>query len=306
MTGPFAQCAAKLLDKGYSPVPILPGQKRPLPQCHFYGHWNELREKALTFKQVQSLIRWRPDLGVGVAGGYNCLTPLDIDTDDPEIKRAISYALPPKSVAKQGKKGGTLFYWNADGLIEGMKFKARKGKGWDFFAEVLVTGQTVIPPTIHPETLRPYKWCNAATLLNTKVDNLPQILSSDIEALQCSLSPWLPKPEEHALSRVYSSTSLDDKLYFYARTALRNETERLSILSEGRNWGLFKAACKLGRFIHHGALSEGEVADALMQATDRNGYSQVRHGGSKQAWKTLRSGLKKTQGDALPDLSNAA
>lgn len=305
MTGAFAQYARVLLDRGFSPIPIVPNSKRPLGQCAFYDHWNELRKEALIPRQIDSLIRTNPNLGLGVAGGYNCLVPIDFDTDNPAIKRAAFHALPKVKVAKQGKKGGTAFYWDSSGMIEGAKFKARKGDGWDMLIEVLATGQTLLPPTHHPETLLPYKWLTSSTLFNTKVDELPEITQQHIDDLRSALSPWLPKPVE--MTREYGiSAAHNDCMKRYAKVALKQEASRLSALSQGRNWGLFAAACRLGRFINHRVLTEEEVKRELMQASAANGYCSAKHGGRSQAWKTMCSGLKKTKGDSLPVLDQEA
>ena len=144
----FKLHAQELLDNGFSPVPIKAGSKRPL-----FDHWDMLRAKPLRPSQIRALDHSHPHLGLGVAGGFNCLVPVDIDTNDPAIKRAILEAIPKPMVAKIGVKGFTSFYWDDSGMIDGMKFKC----GSDFFAEILVTGQSVLPPTTHPETLLPYK-----------------------------------------------------------------------------------------------------------------------------------------------------
>ena len=291
----FKQYAATLLERGYSPIPIREGTKRPI-----FDHWDHLRDHAMTAQEIASLVWKRPNLGLGVAGGFNCLVPVDIDTNDPAIKRAILGAIPKPMVAKIGVKGFTSFYWDESGMIEGMKFKS----GADFFAEILVTGQSVLPPTIHPETLLPYKWLTSATLFNTPVDRLPVISEAHIHELKRALSPWLPKPEQHVLRPKENSLRPDlaDRMKAYAKTALEREAERLAYLSSGRNWGLFSSACKLGCFVHHSVLSQAEVERQLMTATRRNGYAEAKHGGEKQAWKTLHSGLKKSRHDGLPDL----
>jgi hypothetical protein len=301
----FKLHAHDLLERGYSPIPVLHGTKRPLGKCAFYEHWDELRSKALLPQQIDILAR--SNFGLGVVGGYNCLVPIDFDTDDCEIKRAAIKVLPPVTVAKVGKRGGTTFYWNSDGLIDGCKFqrKSPDGKGWEMLIEILATGKTTLPPSIHPDTGLPYKWVTDATLFNTKIDDLPEIRKQHIDDLRAALQPWLPPPV--AFTRAYSSAvTTDDHIRAYAKAALRQEVIRLSSLSEGRNWGIFKAACKLGRFVNHGALSEAELQGALLQASRTNGYAQVKHGGLRQAFKTLRSGLKKSQGDPLPDLALGA
>lgn len=300
---PFQQYASTLLNNGMSPIPIIPNQKRPLGVCAFYEHWNELRERPLLPRQIDILCRSNPYLGLGVAGGFNCLVPVDIDTDDPDIKRAAFKALPPAKVVKQGKKGGTIFYWNSDGMIEAQKFKRPRGTGWDFLAEILVTGQSVLPHTIHPETMKPYRWLTSATLFNTKVDDLPEIRQEHIAALAEALKPWLERPESITLARECKpGIGINAQMLSYAQGALNGEFQRLSSLSEGRNLGLFYAALRLGKFVKAQVLSQSEVERKLMDATNRNGYAQAKHGGKIRAIKSLRSGLKTCHSSNLPDL----
>jgi hypothetical protein len=301
----FKLYAVKLANLGYSPVPILPGEKRPLPVCDHYAHWNELRERALTEKQINGLARWKPDLGLGVAGGYNCLVPVDFDMTDPAIKRAAASAIPKMVVAKRGRKGGTPFYWNPDGMIEGCKFKRKlEDGGWDMLVEVLVTGQTVLPPTIHPDTLAPYEWRTPATLFNTKVDDLPRILDGHVQALAASLSKWIAKPktEQKSASVFNGQMSDDERMKAWARAALRREADELSGFTQGRNLGIFFAGCNIGKYIWHGILRESEVERQLLNASVRNGYNNASHGGHSKALKSLRSGVNKSRNDRLPEL----
>lgn len=302
----FRLYATQLRNLGFSPVPILPLEKRPLPVCDHYAHWNELRDKALTVKQIDGLARQRPDLGLGVAGGYNCLVPIDFDMTDPAIKRAAAGAIPRIKVAKRGQKGGTAFYWDSSGMIDACKFKRKlPDGGWEMLVEVLVTGQTVLPPTIHPDTMKPYEWRTSATLLNTKVDDLPQIAPAHVEALAHSLSRWLAKPKaEHRPASIYNGQmSNDERMKAWARAALRKEVDSLSHFTQGRNIGIFHAGCAIGKYIWHGLLREGDVERQLLNASAKNGYNSASHGGQVKALKSLRSGLRKARNDSLPNLA---
>ena len=98
VTEAFARYAAHMLDGGYSPVPLVAGTKRPL-----FDNWDRLQSAALTPHEIEALCRKHP--GLGVAGGFEGLVPIDIDVDEPKIVRAILDALPPILVAKQGQKG---------------------------------------------------------------------------------------------------------------------------------------------------------------------------------------------------------
>lgn len=303
--GPFAQYAAFMLEGDFSPVPIKVGKKRPL-----FDNWDRLRSAALTPHEIEALCRKHPGLGLGVAGGFMGLVPIDVDTDDREIIDAIMSALPRPEVVKFGQRGFTAFYHDAYGCIAGQKFRhPRMDGGFDTLAEVLATGQSVIPPTIHPDIGRPYEWLTSATLLNTRVDELPVITKAHIEALREALGPWLPRPVLYAPPKLPKpakafQASTGKRMTAYAEAILANEARKLSGLSAGRNWALFCAASNLGKFVHHGVLSRSEVENALIGATMTNGYATAKHGGMKKTCATLRSGLEKARSDALPNLNS--
>jgi hypothetical protein len=167
--GPFGLYAPLLLRNGYSPVPIHPGSKRPLGAI---GDWSRLRETALNEAEIATIAAEHPDAGIGVAGGYRGLIPIDFDTEDKEILAAINTVLPDALVAKRGRRGATSFYRDPSGLIKPRKFKGLDG---GMLLELLVTGQTVIPPTVHPESGEPYTWLTDYTLFDVCIDELPEL-----------------------------------------------------------------------------------------------------------------------------------
>ena len=226
--------------------------------------------------------------------------------DEPKIVRAVLDALPDILVAKKGQKGLTPFYWDAYGSIaKGKKFRRpRKDGGFDMLVEVLATGQTAIPPTIHPDLGKSYQWITRRTLFNECVDELPIITRANIDALEELLRPCLPRLKLCMPPKIQIRRSVTgNKMESYARAALASEAQILSALPCGRNWGLYCAAAKLGKFVHARILAESEVVSALMGATHSNGYAAAKHGGAKQALATLRSGLAKAKGDPLPNLN---
>ena len=305
--GAFAQFAAHMLDGGYSPVPIAPEKKRPLSACAFYRSWGRLKRKALAPAQIEALTRKYPGLGLGVAGGFGGLVPIDVDVDvdEPEIIDAVRSALPEILVAKRGRKGFTAFYWNPGGNIEGRKFRRpREDGGFDMLVEVLTSGQSVVPPTLHPDLGRPYEWITRRTLFNEMVDELPIITRAHIDAMEAALRPWLPRLVLCPSPKVQNRPITSNRMENYARAALASEVQKLSALPCGRNWALYCAAAKLGKFVHGGILPEAEVASALMAATRANGYAAAKHGGAKQALATLRSGLAKAKSDPLLNAEN--
>jgi hypothetical protein len=105
----------------------------------------------------EELARWGiGDTGVGIVGGAasHGAVAADIDTDDPAIRGTLAAVVPGSTVRKVGKRGETLFFhaphvtaskkWLIDGKV---------------ICELIGPGrQTVIPPTIHPDTNAPYRW----------------------------------------------------------------------------------------------------------------------------------------------------
>src|SRR5262252_8785727 len=108
----FGLYAPLLLRNGYSPVPIEPGAKRPLGAL---GGWDRLRVTPFTDDEISDIARKYPTAGLGLVGGYRGLVPIDIDTDDPDIKAAIDTVLPKCLVAKRGRRGITVFYRGPSG-----------------------------------------------------------------------------------------------------------------------------------------------------------------------------------------------
>src|SRR5262249_53456748 len=99
---PFTDWAVHLVDLGYSPVPLRAGEKRPLEDG-----WDRVRRTPMTVAEIEALVHKYPGLGLGVAGGYNGLVPVDVDTDDKTIRAAIRSALPEPLVVKRGAVGAT-------------------------------------------------------------------------------------------------------------------------------------------------------------------------------------------------------
>lgn len=295
----FADYAPKLLDAGYSPIPIRAGEKRPL-----LDKWDHLREVALKPKDIRTLDRSWPNLGLGVCGGFGGLVPIDVDSDDPAVRSAIRGALPTPTVVKRGRKGATAFYFDPEGCIQGRKFHPKvDGVKQPPLVEILTTGQTVLPPTIHPELGQPYHYRTALQLWDQPAEDLPHIEPEHIEALERALAPWVPLPKVYAPLPVDPDAEpvCEKRMKACARAALDKHVSHISGLPEGRNEALFRAICEVGKFVHRGVLSAGEVENGLVGAMVASGYTE-KHS-LKAARATYQSGLKRSANDPLPMLA---
>ena len=89
--------------------------------------------------------------------------------DKDEFVPAITALLDGQKIAKRGKKGATFFV-RADKSLRSRVLKSPVlGQSIDFLA---INKQTVVPPSIHPDTEQPYVWFDKG-LLDIEPDELP-------------------------------------------------------------------------------------------------------------------------------------
>ena len=73
---------------------------------------------------------------------------------------------------------------------------------------------------------------------------------------------------------------------------------RIARLQDGRHEAPFKAAALLGKYVHHGLLTEADLEGAILSACGSNGALEKYKRGD--LCKQIRNGLSKSRGDALP------
>jgi len=188
VTSPFATIGQRLIDLGYSAIPIVPGEKRP--GAFMRGEWRGMKEwerycdRLPTTFEINNWEKW-PDAGVCVAlGRASNLVAIDFDYGPDKLRAELEALLPPSPVKKKGAKGYTAFYRGSD-------IAARKWRvGGQSVMEILGHGrQTVLPPTIHPDGM-PYAWLTEDTLENTSARELPELPEDLIERVERVIAPW--------------------------------------------------------------------------------------------------------------------
>ncbi|HEV2594229.1 MAG TPA: bifunctional DNA primase/polymerase, partial [Sphingomicrobium sp.] len=202
--GAYATSGAKLVERGYAAIPIIPGTKRPgelkLGEWVGKSNWREEYTRRLP-SRFEMQIWSASDAGVCVVCGpaSKYLVGVDIDTDDDAVKSAILSALPPSTIVKRGQKGATYFYrapmidkspsWN---LPYADRRLAPDGKLAKYRAcDLIGPGrQTLLPPTIHPDTKAPYVWIGPDALEDMNPDELPELLPEHVEAITAALLPF--------------------------------------------------------------------------------------------------------------------
>ncbi|WP_114943489.1 bifunctional DNA primase/polymerase [Microvirga calopogonii] len=176
---PFASAGLKLVERGFSAIPIMPGDKIPGlligDEWRFHKGWNRFCDQLPGSFQVAQWTKWER-AGLGVACGRGLLA---VDIDREELVAAILAVLPPVVVAKKGRKGLTIFYRGDTDRLRSRGFKIDGHGVLDFLSH---GKQTVLPPSLHPAGVF-YEWTTEATLLDVKLDGLPEFTADHFEAL---------------------------------------------------------------------------------------------------------------------------
>lgn len=190
---PFAQACDRLIANGYSPLPISPMSKAPSEyrggKWRPMSNWQRFREAPASSFIIKAWSGW-PDCNVGILTGTRATAThivacVDFDTDDPDMILEMQRALPPSPVTKRGKRGYSAFYLVPNGT-----------EGFRTAIVELLTGtrQTVIPPSIHPDTGRPYEWTGAASLLDTPAAQLPVMGEDELARFRDTVEALTEKP----------------------------------------------------------------------------------------------------------------
>jgi hypothetical protein len=188
---PYASVGAKLIERGYAALPVVPDHKRP-GELH-RGTWRAMAEWSTKYRdrlptgfELQVWETW-PDAGVCVVLGKSSsnLVAVDIDTDDSTIQSTISAELPPTTVRKRGEKGETRFFRGAPGQVS-KAFNIAGVRVLDLLAE---GRQTILPPSRHPSGCT-YVWTGQEALQAVEPSELPDLPADIAERLAAALRPF--------------------------------------------------------------------------------------------------------------------
>lgn len=179
-SGIYETWAEKYYEVGLVCVPITRGFKAP----QYKGWTKAFSYRVPSPEEMESWVSRCGGDGIGLACGKSSgviAVDFDFEGDFSERLEAMVIAsLPVSPVVKKGRKGWTRFYkWTE--AIENTQID----RGSVRFIDILSTGkQTVLPPTIHPDTNEPYVWLSGETLLDIDIDELPSISRRDIHDLR--------------------------------------------------------------------------------------------------------------------------
>ncbi|WP_324754043.1 bifunctional DNA primase/polymerase [Roseovarius sp. Pro17] len=175
----FATAAEQLLDNGYDPIPIKPGQKVPA-----LSRWTsvEIDEAAIETWRVRY-----GSCGVGLRTGR--LVGVDIDILDPDRAHAA------QALAMQ-RFGETLVRvgcWPKRLLLYRTQAPFAKMKSGQI--EILGLGQQFVAFGLHPVTGKPYSWPLGETPLEIPLSDLPVIDPKAAAAFLAEIGPTDQRPD---------------------------------------------------------------------------------------------------------------
>lgn len=197
---PYARVAANYRENGYHVMPIGPGTK--WPGIFDGSRWSAMPGWAKHCDNPAPDFvheKWQgwPDAGVCVAHGN--IIGLDLDTDRKDVEESLRAAVALSDVRRRGQKGWMGYYRPGDGLDD-VTARVRwydpkvftvgpdGKKSYSPVVELLLHGtQSVLPPTIHPDTEKPYTWLTPDTLESTDISDLPMFTGADLDAIDSEM-----------------------------------------------------------------------------------------------------------------------
>lgn len=215
----LGEVCERLVDNGYSVIPLIPGEKRPGQPVGNKGDWRGMRGWEHFCSHLPSPYHvksyQRPlyaDAGVGLACG-ELLTAVDIDVRHQDAADEIAalaremlgdgptrFGAAPKRAILYRPMGALAKLSGGAFVMPGDETGAKPHR-----VEVLGHGNQLVAYGIHPETKRPYKWTDESPLDRSQ-DRLPLVTE---ERLRAFLAAVDAVPERHGGRRVASSSASD-------------------------------------------------------------------------------------------------
>lgn len=164
----FKDFCESYYSKNISIIPVK-GKRVGVKNFGQYSH------RVPSKKEIEIFKKTKADYNIGLMlGRVNNLMCIDVDTDRKDVLDLIENETPKTPVAKFGKKGITKFYRTTINFNESM-CDLDHGCMLEFHGS---SRQTVIPPSIHPETKNPYVWVGSNLL--DSYEDIPPISSKSL------------------------------------------------------------------------------------------------------------------------------
>lgn len=163
--------------RGWYIFPLREKSKQPLHKGGFHTASNDI-------KLIETWNRNNPNSNWGLYPGRSGLCVLDIDVNKGGDPQALGKL--PETLTVKTSNGLHLYYRKPEGMKIGNDH-TNFPKGWDIRCD---SGYVVLPPSIHPETNKPYEWEN-----NLEVLPLPETIRERL----VKKNPLIPSLEGSSL-----------------------------------------------------------------------------------------------------------
>lgn len=177
----FETVAPAYFKRGLSVLPLERKSKKPAADWRMYINAEFIPDN------VQAL--WTsmyPEGNIGlIMGPPSGVMCIDVDIEDERVHKALEAVLPKSPWKRVGQKGFMWAYkWNDKVPSTFIKDKNNKN-----LIEVKAKGtQIVIPPSIHPDTLKPYV---ANCELLDVIDQLPELPFDVVDRIRAAIAPYV-------------------------------------------------------------------------------------------------------------------
>lgn len=223
----FAHTAPKLWELGISAIPLKVRDKNPVVKG-----WDRFAFEMPTPELRDGWLNTFPTGNIGVVlGPQSDLMMVDIDTTDEQIIDAILSVLPESPYRRVGQKGMVLAYRYNGKSTSRIRGIAQHTKLENTIVEILSTRtQVVLPPSIHPDTQKPYV---SNVDLADVYDNLPKLPEDAEQLIRGAIAPYVDftssigTKKKIDVSRFISAGGRDNEMVrnagFWAYAVMRGE-----------------------------------------------------------------------------------
>jgi hypothetical protein len=209
---PYARGAESLIRLGYHPLPIIPGEKRPGEyrggRWQGMKEWQRFRDTRPSAMEARLWSNNSPEANIAIVLGSQVrvdghpaplyLIAVDIDVDGDDYNELVRQ-VPRSPMVKRGMKGETRFFLAAKSIKSKPYNRASDKRRLVDLLTGFDTRQTVVPPSVHPDTGQPYVW----TAGPVHARDLPIFDAGDLERMEEALSTlgWDQNGERAATER---------------------------------------------------------------------------------------------------------
>lgn len=179
--GIFGDWARQYHECGLSIIPVEKKTKKPLVSYDLY------REKHAPEDVLSEWEKKFKNENIGlVTGPASRIVVIDIDIkNNPELLSKALSLLPRSPIEKFGAKGLSILVKFENQVGQKIRYHGQE------IGELIVNTQTVIPPSIHPDTNKPYIWTSYKALGDDHIDDifddLPSFTNEDLEIFEKKL-----------------------------------------------------------------------------------------------------------------------